>query len=111
MSAIKQASPELRDAVLKMQPGNARIVSQPGAHLIVYVVAREPAGQRDLSTPNVKERITATLKGRREQLLRAAYLTAARTDADVVNYLARRVVEDQSKGAPPPPAAPPAPVK
>jgi peptidyl-prolyl cis-trans isomerase SurA len=111
MSAIKQASPELRDAVLKMQPGNARIVSQPGAHLIVYVVARESAGQRDLSTPNVKERITATLKGRREQLLRAAYLTAARTDADVVNYLARRVVEEQSKGAPPPPAAPPAPVK
>jgi peptidyl-prolyl cis-trans isomerase SurA len=95
MSAIKQAAPALRDAVLKLEPGRARVVSGNGAHTIIFVVAREPAGQRDLSTPNVKERITAQLRGRREQLLRTAYLTAVRTDADVVNYLARRVVESQ----------------
>jgi peptidyl-prolyl cis-trans isomerase SurA len=106
MSAINQAAPALRDTVLKLEPGRARIVSGGGAHTIVFVVAREPAGQRDLSTPNVKERITATLKGRREQLLRTAYLTTARTDAEVVNYLARRVVEEQSKGATPAPPAP-----
>jgi peptidyl-prolyl cis-trans isomerase SurA len=104
MSAINQAAPALRDVVLKLEPGRARVVSGGGAHTIVFVVAREPAGQRDLSTPNVKERITATLKGRREQLLRTAYLTIARTDADVVNYLARRVVEEQNKNAPPAPA-------
>jgi peptidyl-prolyl cis-trans isomerase SurA len=101
MSAINQAPAALRDAVLKTEPGRARVVSGNGAHTIVFVVSKEPAGQRDLSTPNVKERITATLKGRREQLLRTAFLTAARTDASVVNYLARRVVEEQSKGAPP----------
>jgi peptidyl-prolyl cis-trans isomerase SurA len=105
MSAIKQAAPALRDAVLKLEPGRARVVSGNGAHTIIFVVAREPAGQRDLSTPNVKERITATLKGRREQLLRTAYLTAARTDADVVNYLARRVVESQGKAPGPAPAS------
>jgi peptidyl-prolyl cis-trans isomerase SurA len=99
MSAIKQAAPALRDTVLKLEPGKARVVSGGGAHTIVYVVAHEPAGQRDLSTPNVKEQITAALKSRREQLLRAAFLTAARTDADIVNYLARRVVEEQSKTA------------
>jgi peptidyl-prolyl cis-trans isomerase SurA len=104
MSAIKQAAPALRDTVLKLEPGRARVVSGGGAHTIVFVVAHELAGQRDLSTPNVKERITATLKGRREQLLRTAYLTTARTDADVVNYAARRVVEEQSKGATPAPA-------
>jgi peptidyl-prolyl cis-trans isomerase SurA len=108
MSAIKSAAPALRDTVLKLEPGRARVVSGGGAHTIVFVVAHEPAGQRDLSTPNVRERITTTLKGRREQLLRAAYLTAARTDADVVNYLARRVVEEQSKNAPAPPPASPA---
>jgi peptidyl-prolyl cis-trans isomerase SurA len=97
LSEIKQAPPALRDAALKVTPGSARVVSQNGAHTIVFVVAREPAGQRDLSTPNVREQITATLRGRKEQLLRAAYLTAARTDADVVNYLARRVVEAQGK--------------
>ena len=101
MSAIKQAAPALRDTVLKLEPGRARVVSGGGAHTIVFVVAHELAGQRDLSTPNVKERITATLKGRREQLLRAAYLATARTDADVVNYAARRVVEEQTKGATP----------
>ena len=105
MSAINQAAPALRDAVLKLEPGRARVVSGGGLHTIVFVVSREPAGQRDLSTPNVRERITATLKGRREQLLRTAYLTAARTDADVVNYLARRVVEEQSKSATPAAAA------
>ena len=97
LSAVKQAPPALRDAALKVTPGSARVVSMNGAHTIVFVVAKEPAGQRDLSTPNVRERITATLKGRKEQMLRAAYLTAARTDADVVNYLARRVVEAQGK--------------
>ena len=68
-----------------------------GAHTLVLVVAHEPAGQRDLSTPGVSDRITEALKARKEQLLRAAYLTAARSDADVVNYLARRIVEGQGK--------------
>ena len=106
LSAVKGAAPPLRDAVLSMQPGNAKVVSGNGAYTIIYVVARESAGQRDLSTPNVKQRITDTLRGRREQLLRAAYLTAARTDAEVVNYLARRVVQEQSQSAPPPASAP-----
>jgi hypothetical protein len=57
----------------------------------VFLVKKEPAGQRDLSTPGVKDQISATLRARREELLRAAYLTQARTDADVTNYLARQV--------------------
>ena len=79
-----------------MEAGKARAIVTPGGiHTIAYVAAREPAGQRDLSTPGVRERITEGLKGRREQLLRTAYLAAARADADVVNHLARRVVEGQ----------------
>ena len=71
------------------------MVSQAGAHTIVYVVSREQAGQRDLSTPGVRDQITQALKGRREQLLRTAYLAALRADARVVNYEARRIVESQ----------------
>jgi peptidyl-prolyl cis-trans isomerase SurA len=97
LSAVKQAPPALRDAALNVTPGNARVVSQGGAHSIVFVVAKEPAGQRDLSTPNVRQRITDALRARKEQLLRTAYLTAARTDAEVVNYQARRVVESRGK--------------
>jgi peptidyl-prolyl cis-trans isomerase SurA len=104
LSAVQQASPALRDAVLKVTPGSARVVSQGGAHTIVFVVAREPAGQRDLTMPAVRERITDALRARKDQLLRTAYVTAARTDAEIVNYLARRVVESQgTSSAPAPP--------
>ena len=36
---------------------------------MVLVVVREPAGQRDLSTPGIRDRITETLTGRKEQLV------------------------------------------
>ncbi len=97
LSALKQAPAAFRDVALKVTPGSARVVSQDGAYAIVYVVSREPAGQRELSTPGVRDQITAALRGRREELLRTAYLTAVKTDANVVNYLARRVVESQGK--------------
>lgn len=98
LSAIKQAPPALRDATLAATPGTARVASDGGSFTIVYVVAKEPAGQRELTTPGVKDQITAGLKARKEGLFRAAYLSAARTDADIVNYIARRVVD--AKGLP-----------
>ena len=102
MSAVKQAPAPLRDAVLQVPVGSARIVNQNGILTIVYVVSKETAGQRDLSMPEVRQRITDTLKGRREQLLRTAYVDAARSDATIVNYLAKRVVESQGlPGGPP----------
>jgi peptidyl-prolyl cis-trans isomerase SurA len=92
ISRLKQAPPPLRDAVLNKQPGSVNVASGGGAYTLVLVVAHEPAGQRDLTTPGMKERITDTLRGRREQLLRLAYLTAARTDAKVENLIARRLI-------------------
>jgi peptidyl-prolyl cis-trans isomerase SurA len=100
VSQLQQAPPALRNAVLGKNAGTVNVASSGnGAFTIVLVVAREPAGQRDLATPGVKDQITTTLKTRKEALLRAAYLTALRTDATVVNHLARRVV--QAKGTPP----------
>jgi peptidyl-prolyl cis-trans isomerase SurA len=69
VSRLKQVPPRLRDAVLKTKPGAISVVNVGGAHTIVLVVAHEPAGQRDLSMPAVRERITETLRGRKEQLL------------------------------------------
>jgi len=97
VSALRQVSPQLRDAVMKSQPGNVSMVPLDGGYTIVGVVAKQAAGQRDLSTPGVRDGITATLRGRREQLLRAAYVEAARNQATVVNHLARRLVESQGK--------------
>lgn len=97
VSTLKQAPAPLRDAVLGQKPGTAKVASFGGAHRIVAVLAHEPAGERNLTTPGVRDTITQTLKNRKEQLLRTAYLSAARSDADVVNHVARRLVESQGK--------------
>lgn len=107
VSALAQAPPALREAVFKSSPGTVQLVSQGGAHTIVLTIARDTKGQKDLSMPSVKEAISTTLKGRKEQLIRAAYLTALRNDAKVDNVLARRVIE--TKGKMPPSLAPAAP--
>jgi parvulin-like peptidyl-prolyl isomerase len=97
VSALQQAPPALRDAVFKSAPGTVQLVSQGGAHTIVLTVAKDTKGQKDLSMPSVKEAINTTLKGRKEQLIRAAYLTALRNDAKVENVLAKKVLETKGK--------------
>ena len=107
VSRLAQAPPALRNAVLNKEPGSVNLVTLGGVHTLVLVVSHELAGQRDLSMPDVRTRITDTLRGRREQLVRTAFLAAARGDATVVNHAARRVIE--SKGVVPsaqPAAAP-----
>jgi peptidyl-prolyl cis-trans isomerase SurA len=107
MSQLKQAPPPLRDAVLNKEPGSVNVANTGGAFALLLVVAHEPAGQRELSMPGVREGISAQLRGRKEQLLRAAYLTAVRSDAQVVNYLARRLVESNGAALPAAPLAAP----
>jgi parvulin-like peptidyl-prolyl isomerase len=97
ISALRQAPEQLRNAVIGKEPGAVNVASAGGSHTLVLVVAHEQAGERGLSTPGVKEGITQTLKNRKEQLLRTAYLSAARGDATVVNHEARRVVDLQGK--------------
>ena len=97
VSALKQAPEPLRKAVIGQKPGTVNVVTSGGVHTIVAVAAHEQAGERGLSTPGVTEGIKETLKGRKEQLLRTAYLSAARGDAEVTNHAARRVVESQGK--------------
>ena len=97
MSALKQTAEPLQKAVIGQKPGTVNVVNSGGIYTIVAVIAHEQAGERGLSTPGVKDGITETLKNRKEQLLRTAYLSAARGEANVVNHVARRVVESQGK--------------
>ena len=108
ISALRQpqVAPALRDAVLNSPPGSVRMVSIGGGHTIVLVVARDTAGQKDPSMPQVREMISNTLKGRREQLMRAAYVNALRNDATVINHLADRIIETQGKAPSLAPSAP-----
>jgi peptidyl-prolyl cis-trans isomerase SurA len=106
LSTLQQAPPPLREAVLKGTPGSARLLSGGGAHTIVLVVAKDAAGQKDLSMPEVKNAITQGLRNRREQLLRAAFLGSVRNDAVVKNLIAERLVASQGKVPTVAPAAP-----
>ncbi len=106
VSALQKVPAPLRDAVFNSQPGAVRVVSMQGGHTIVLVVAKDTAGQKDPSMPQVKDAITQTLRGRREQLLRAAYVNSLRNKATVVNYYADSLVAMQGKAPSLAPSAP-----
>jgi len=97
-SALNQSDPSLKKTVLGMKPGQ---VSPPiqlkDSIRILKLVAREAAGQRDVNDPQVQQTIRDTLRNRKEQLLRSAYLAVARDEAKVTNYLAEQVVEAAGK--------------
>lgn len=96
-SALGRVPPPLRDAVLGSQPGTVKRVSNGGAHTLVLFVEREAAGQRELNDPTVRDNIRDTLRQRKEQVLRTAYIAVARNDAKAVNHLARQIVDAQGK--------------
>jgi peptidyl-prolyl cis-trans isomerase SurA len=97
-SALNQSDPLLKKMVMGMKPGQ---VSPPlglkDGYRILKLVTRESPGQRNISDPQVQQTIRDTLRNRKEQLLRSAYLAIARDEARVRNYLAEQVVEAAGK--------------
>jgi peptidyl-prolyl cis-trans isomerase SurA len=112
-SALNQSDPALKRTVLALKPGQ---VSQPivlkDSIRILKLVAREAAGLRGVNDPQVQQTIRDTLRNRKEQLLRSAYLAVGRDQAHVTNFLAQQVVEaagklpDAAKSMTPAPAKP-----
>jgi len=101
-SALKNADPVTRDSVLKLKPGQYTPVlpllnpanHQPYGYMIVKLVSKEAAGQRDLSNPSVQQAFRRQLLDRREQLLKAAYYETLRNDAKITNYSAQDVLKN-----------------
>jgi peptidyl-prolyl cis-trans isomerase SurA len=99
-SSLKNTDPVTRDTVMKLKPGQYSpiitamnpVTKQLVGFRIVKLIAREPAGQRELADPRVQEAIRSQLRDRREQLLKAAYLEVLRDQAKVENYYAERVL-------------------
>ena len=89
-SSLAQTDPATRDAVSKLKPGQysgvITVVDPNSKKLvgfrIVKLVAKEPAGQRDLKDPRVQQFIRDQLRDRREQLLKAAYFDVMHDDAE-----------------------------
>ena len=100
-SGLKGTDPATRDTVMKLKPGQySPIISvvnpstrQALGFRIVKLVAKEPAGQRELADPRVQQAIRSQLHDRREQLLKAAYYEVLRDSAKVENYYAKKVLD------------------
>ena len=93
---------EVAAAVIKLKPGQYTPVipiinpatHQPVAYIIVKLIAKEPAGQRDLNDPRVQQAIRQQLRDRREQLLKAAYYETLRDNTKITNYYAEEVLKN-----------------
>ncbi len=100
-SGLKGTDPFTRETVMKLKPGQySPIISvvnpatrQAVGFRIVKLVAKEPAGQRELSDPRVQQAIRSQLHDRREQLLKSAYYEVLRDSAKVENYYAKKVLD------------------
>jgi peptidyl-prolyl cis-trans isomerase SurA len=93
-----QTDPLLKRIVSSLKPGQfSQPIALKDSIRILKLVAREAAGQRGINDPQVQQMIRDTLRNRKEQLLRNAYLAVARDEAHVTNFLAMQVVETAGK--------------
>ncbi len=100
-SSLKNTEPTTRDIVMKLRVGqNSPVITvtnpqtkQVFGYRFVKLLAKEPAGQRDLNDPRVQQAIREQLRDRREQLLKAAYYEVLRDQAKVENYYAQEITD------------------
>jgi len=100
-SSLRNTDAATRDALTKLKPGEySGIISvvnpvnkQPMGYRIVKLLAKEPAGQRELADPRVQQAIRSQLRDRREQTLKAAYDDVLHNKAKVENYYAEKILE------------------
>jgi peptidyl-prolyl cis-trans isomerase SurA len=95
-----KADPAAFDAISKLRPGQFTdvIPVYDTAHRIEYfavyrLLAREPAGQRELNDPRVQQAIHQTLHDSQKQLLQTAYLETLQDNARVRNYFAEEILK------------------
>ena len=62
-----------------------------GGYAIFQLIGKEPAGQHDVSEPQVQQRIRQGLHDARSQLLKGAYFEMLRDQAKIENYYAEQI--------------------
>ena len=102
-----QQDPAAFAAISKLKPGQVTDVlpiyggAGPAQRVIGYaiykLIAREPAGQRELSNPSVQQSIRQNLRESHAQLLRQAYYEKLRDDAKIRNYFAEQILKQGAK--------------
>lgn len=91
-SSLEKVDIALRRAVASLSPGEmSPIIRTERGYLILKLVSKQGAGQRELSDPGLQQTIREMLVNSKEQVLRAAFLEILRNGAEVENYLAREI--------------------
>ncbi|MGA7342850.1 MAG: SurA N-terminal domain-containing protein [Terracidiphilus sp.] len=98
-----RAQAEVYDAIGKLKPDQFTDVlpvydgSGPGRKIAGYaiykLISREPAGQREMNDPNVRQAIHQLLHDSQKQLLQNAYYETLRDEAKVRNYFAEQILK------------------
>ena len=95
-----KSDPSVFDAISKLKPGQFPDVvpEYDAAHIseaydIFRLLAREPAGQRELNDPRVQQAIHQSLHDSQKQLLQTAYLETLQDSARVRNYFAEEILK------------------
>jgi peptidyl-prolyl cis-trans isomerase SurA len=100
-SSLRNTDPATREAVTKLKAGQYTPIitvfnpatKQLVGFRIVKLVAKEPAGQRELSDERVKMAIRTQIHDRREQLLKSGYYEVLRDSAKVENFYAKKILD------------------
>ncbi|PYT25004.1 MAG: peptidylprolyl isomerase [Acidobacteria bacterium] len=99
-SGLEKVNVQIRGMISTLKAGQiSPILPAPDGYRILKLISKEPSGQRELSDPRVQQTIREILRNRKDQLLKTAYYEMARNDANVVNYLARSIIEGTEKPA------------
>ena len=103
---LKQSlGPVLFGIVDNLKPGQAtNIIPLPdpqdpkrtSGYMILQLISKDPAGQHDVSEPQVQQRIRQGLRDARSQLLKGAYLEMLRDQAKVENFFAEQIFKAEA---------------
>lgn len=91
-NALSSLKPDQISPVLPLYDNggpNHRVIG----YAIFKVVAREPAGQRELNDPRVQQTIHQLMHESQKQLLQSAYFEMLQDEATVRNYLSEQIIK------------------
>jgi peptidyl-prolyl cis-trans isomerase SurA len=105
-SQLRGSDVELFNTINKLKPGEVTDVVPvyaPGpshrimGYAIYKLIAKEPAGQRELNDPRVQQAIRQTLRDSHAQLLQNAYLEKLHNESKIHNYFAEQILKQNAQ--------------
>jgi peptidyl-prolyl cis-trans isomerase SurA len=109
MGSIKESdlaqNPTVFSAISKLKPGgitdiipfpDAQDPKKVGGFAIFQLISKDPAGQHDVSEPQIQQRIRQGLHDTRSQLLKGAYFEMLRDQAKVENFFAEQIFKSDA---------------